>query len=146
MWAVQLLTTMAGYALAINEAYFLITRHASGAWKSWHPKRSFVGLKVIDKGELVATYGLLHKSRRKMLPKRSGQPRIARFCSGSSVEKLQTAGKELKWQSRQTAVIDGGPRPCHYGATDSLLTLALPSWIPMASHHHHESSGELVIL
>lgn len=37
-----------------------------------------------------------------MLPKRSGQPRIARFCPGSSVKKLQLAGKELKLQSRQT--------------------------------------------
>lgn len=64
------------------------------------PEKEFCSIRsIMQKGNIVATSGLLHKHCRcNMLPKRSGQPRIARFCPGSSVKKLQLTGKELKLQ------------------------------------------------
>ena len=112
------------------------------------PEKEFCSIRsIMQKGNIVATSGLLHKHRRcNMLPKRSGQPRIARFCPGSSVKKLQLTGKELKLQEPPNS------RSSIAGLAPATMVVQPPRCLRGASplesrcptHHHEEATKEVV--
>lgn len=91
---------------------------------------------IMQKGKIVATSRLLHKHRRNMLPKRSGQPRDCTVLSGqlcrkaaNRKERIKVAeppnsGSSIAGLAPATMVVVQPPRRCLRG-------VALPSRIPI---------------